>query len=59
MTYKEHVIDVFIEHHNCMGLDLEEIEELMDGLPFQQLEKWLKQCGYNLEEMYLEVRING
>lgn len=52
MTFEQFVDDVFIEHHNCMGLGLDEIEELIEDSTWEQRRKWLKKEGYNLREDY-------
>jgi ADP-dependent phosphofructokinase/glucokinase len=53
MTYEQYVLDVFAEHHNSMGLDEEEINDIISETPFSQLEKWLIKIGYDLQEYYL------
>jgi hypothetical protein len=50
MKYTDYVKDVFIEHHNCMGMDLQEAEDLYNDSDFFALEKWLLKKGYNLKE---------
>lgn len=52
MTYKQYVYDTFAEHHNCMGMDLEEINDLINETEFNQIEKWLTKAGYDLNEYY-------
>ena len=46
MTYEKYVDEVFIEEHNCLGLDMEEIEELIEDSTWEQRHKWLKKIGY-------------
>lgn len=50
MTYQQYVIDVFIEHHNCMGMDIEEIRDIIKETKFSRIEKWLTRNGYDLNE---------
>jgi uncharacterized protein YcgL (UPF0745 family) len=52
MTYQEYVIDIFKEDQNCMGLDLEEIEDIIQEVTFDKIEKYLTKQGYNLNEIY-------
>lgn len=60
MTYKEYVKDVFIEYHNCMGMDLEEAEDIFNESPFMKVENWLYKIGYDLAVEYrFEVKKNG
>jgi hypothetical protein len=40
--------ETFIEHHNCMGMDLEEAEDLFNDSPYPKVRKWLKKAGYEL-----------
>jgi hypothetical protein len=49
MNYKDYVKDVFIEHQNCMGQDLEEAEDAFNDQEFKTIEKFLIKSGYNLE----------
>lgn len=51
-TFEQFVDEVFKEHHNCMGMDAEEIEELIDDSTFDQRRKWLIKEGYNLRGDY-------
>lgn len=46
MTYEQWVDEVFKEHHNCMGMDQEDTQELMDESTWEQRHKWLKKNGY-------------
>lgn len=46
--YYTNAKETFIEHHNCMGMDLEEAEGLFAETPFPKVEKWLKKRGYKL-----------
>lgn len=43
------VKELFIEHHNCMGMDLIEAEDLFNETEFKQIEKWLLKVGYTFE----------
>lgn len=47
--YHEYVKDVFIEHQNCMGQDLEEAADAFQDQKFQTIEKFLVKSGYDLE----------
>lgn len=51
MTYEERVLDVFKEHHNCMGMDEEEIQDIISETSFSRIEKWLSAVGYDLSEV--------
>lgn len=31
--------EVFIEHHNCMGMDLEEAQDLFNATPYPKIRK--------------------
>jgi hypothetical protein len=53
MDYQEYVLDVFMEDQNSMGLDLEEIQDIIEETPFTSIEKWLLNQGYELWNMYL------
>ncbi|WP_156187460.1 hypothetical protein [Peribacillus loiseleuriae] len=52
MAYQEYVYEVFRDHHDCMGMDEEEISELIEETSFAQIEKWLTKSGYDLNEYY-------
>lgn len=47
--YEEFVDDCFAEHHACMGMDWEEIHDLIENSSFKSREKWLKREGYDLQ----------
>jgi hypothetical protein len=34
--------ETFIEHHNCMGMDIEEAEDLFNDSELKQVKKWMK-----------------
>lgn len=53
MTYQEYVKDVFTEHHSAMGMDEEEIKDLLGENNFSQIERWLQKVGYDLNEYKL------
>lgn len=60
MTYQEYVKDVFLEHQNCMGQDLEEAENTFNETKFIKIENWLYKIGYDLATEYsFEVKTNG
>jgi uncharacterized protein YcgL (UPF0745 family) len=40
--------ETFIEHHNCMGMDLEEAEDLFNDSELKQVKKWMKKSGYEV-----------
>ncbi|GEN36587.1 hypothetical protein [Aneurinibacillus danicus] len=48
MTYWEWIDDIFIEHHNCMGMDMNEVEEIMQDSTPEQRKKWLDKPGYDV-----------
>ena len=50
MKFNRIVEEIFIDHHDCLGLDHQEIEELIEESTFQQRYNWLKKIGYELEE---------
>jgi hypothetical protein len=52
MTYEQLIVEVFRDHHDCMGMDSEEIEDLMEEVTVAQMEKWLKRNGYDINELY-------
>ncbi|MEE6450552.1 hypothetical protein RAH41_08275 [Gottfriedia acidiceleris] len=48
--FREKTKDLFIDHHNCMGMDTEEAADLFEDSPFNQVYKWLTKIGYNIDE---------
>lgn len=52
MTFEAFVDDVFTDHHDCMGMDEDEIADLIDDTTHEQRKKWLVRDGYNLRKMY-------
>jgi hypothetical protein len=52
MTYEQFTIELFKDHHDCMGMSEEEIEDLVEETPITVMEKWLKRQGYELNELY-------
>jgi hypothetical protein len=52
MTYEEYVLEVFREDQNCLGYDLEEINDIIEEATVSQIEKFLLTKGYNLKLMY-------
>jgi hypothetical protein len=50
MTYQDHVKEVFVNHQNAMGMDIEEAEEMFQEANFAKVEKWLGKQGYDLSE---------
>jgi len=45
--YYQHVKNIFMDHHDCMGLNEEESDDLFNSAPFYQIENWLKKNGYD------------
>lgn len=58
MTFEQFVNDTFIEHHNCLGVDLEEAQDLLDESTLRQRIKWLELQGYDLEADYNNLMDN-
>jgi hypothetical protein len=52
MSYEQYVLEVFADDQDCMGMDSEEITDIIQETPFNQIEKYLTKKGYNLTEMY-------
>lgn len=52
MTYEQFVDEVFTDHHDHMGMDEDEILELIEDTTFEQRKKWLKRNGYDLSQMF-------
>jgi hypothetical protein len=50
MTYQQYVLEVFRDHHDCMGMDSDEIEDLIQETSFSSIERWLTKTGYDLTE---------
>lgn len=48
MGYQEYVLEVFRDHHDCIGASSEEIDDMINETSFEAIEKWLQQSGYNL-----------
>lgn len=44
----EQIDNMFIDHHDDLGLDEQEIEGLMEESTTEQRYKWLKKNGYNI-----------
>ena len=47
---KSTVDELFVLHHLDLGLDEEEIEELMEESTWKQRSRWLEKNGYEEEE---------
>lgn len=47
---KSEVDELFVLHHLDLGLDEDEIEELLEESSWQQRSRWLDKNGYDLEE---------
>jgi hypothetical protein len=47
--YQEYVKEVFLDHHDCMGMDAEEAQDLFNESSFNRVEKWLTKIGYDLK----------
>lgn len=52
MTYEQYLLDIFRDDHDCKGMDIEEINDIIEETPFNQIEKYLINQGYSLREMY-------
>jgi hypothetical protein len=52
-AYHAYVKDVFVEHQNCMGQDIEEAEDAFSDQPFKTIEKFLLKSGYDLKNDFL------
>lgn len=50
MKYQEYVIEVFRDHHDCIGVSSEEIDDMINETSFDVIEKWLQQSGYDLSK---------
>ncbi|MEM5014142.1 hypothetical protein WKH57_25875 [Niallia taxi] len=50
MPKNKFIDQMFIDHHDCMGLDQQEIDDIIEDSTFQQRYNWLKKIGYELEE---------
>lgn len=49
MTDREELVkDIFLEHQNCMGMDLEEATDIYEDTPFPQIERFLLKQGYEI-----------
>ncbi|MBQ6447284.1 MAG: hypothetical protein IJJ10_07465 [Bacillus sp. (in: Bacteria)] len=46
---KNIVDEIFKDHHDCMGLSEEEIEDLIDESDFLERYNWLKKNGYDID----------
>lgn len=52
LNYQDYVLSTFKDHHDCMGLSNEEIEDMINETSFSSIEQWLMNVGYNLNEYY-------
>lgn len=52
MTYKEYVLEVFVEDQAAYGTCTEELNDIIEETPFKQIEKFLKKSGYDLQNDY-------
>jgi hypothetical protein len=52
LNYQEYVLDVFTEHHTCLGVSIEETDDMIKETPFVTIENWLMSSGYDLNEYY-------
>ena len=48
MTFEEYVTYVFADHHDSMGMDTEEISDLIEESTHQQRLLFLQKLGYDL-----------
>ena len=49
---KDIIDEMFRDHHDCVGMDEEEIEDLIDESTIKQRYDWLKKVGYDVEGNY-------
>lgn len=47
---KNIVDELFRDHHDCLGLDGEEIEDLIEESDWMDRYNWLKKNGYTIEK---------
>lgn len=52
VTYEQYVTETFKDHHDCMGLGSDEIDDLVEETTHEQRERWLKRQGYDLDGMW-------
>jgi hypothetical protein len=52
MEYTDYVKEVFLDHHDCMGMDAEEAQDLWEENSFKRIENWLYKVGYDLKTNY-------
>lgn len=57
MSYEQFVYEVFRDHHDCLGMDSEEIEDLIEDNDFSAIERFLVKAGYDLGNMYEHVNV--
>lgn len=55
MSYLEYVLDVFRDHADCIGQDMEEINDIIEESSLHVIEKWLTKIGYDLNEYHLNI----
>lgn len=46
--------EIFILHHLDLGLDEEEVEDILQESSWKQREKWLIKNGYSLDDLEQE-----
>lgn len=52
MTFEQFVNQVFIDHHDDMGMSEQEIDDLLEESTWEQRYKWLKRNGYDPNSDY-------
>jgi hypothetical protein len=52
LSYQEYVLDIFAEHHDDLGVSIEETEDMINEMSFSKIENWLMNSGYDLNEYY-------
>lgn len=52
MTYEQFVYDVFLADQNDIGVELDDIQDVIQRSPFSLIEKFLIKCGYNLQDEF-------
>lgn len=51
MTYEAYVLSVFEEDQSAYGVGMDEISDLIEETPFEQIERFLAK-RYDLRDMY-------
>jgi len=48
--YYQYIKDIFMFHHDHLGVSSEVAEGLYNSVPFHQVEKWLIKQGFDLND---------